>query len=117
MRSSAQLLTLRRKMFNGNFFNSPRVVGSATFPPLTANFNAGRREREEEREGDKWRNVLRSRPTDRPVPTRPPGREGRGRGRECTHEVAKCKYAFVNEWLVGRTDGGPDGCMDGWVDG
>ena len=38
-------------MLNGNFFNSLRVVGSATFTPLTANFNAGWRERGREING------------------------------------------------------------------
>ena len=92
------------------FFNSQRVVAPATFPPLTANFNAvleGESEREREREEgrDKWRNVSRSRPTDGRTAT--DGSDGVGEERECNHEVAKCKYA-VNEWS--------DVWMDRWMD-
>ena len=35
-------------------------------------------------------------------------------GRECTHEVAKCKYA-VNEWLDGRRDEWIYGWMGDWL--
>ena len=90
-----------------------RCVAPATFPPLTANFNAG------EREGDKWRNVLRSRPTDRSSGSGQRGRRrlGEGKGESATMRLQNANTPSANEWWVGRRSHvWMDVWMGDWID-